>query len=193
MRKIIKGNLAFEKIGKYLCLFGIILITISFASLPISSYEGFEGGFHPLFPMLIIGLSLLGLSLSLNHKKVGIRIGTLTYSLPILITGPIYLSGFERYWGAPEESHFFQWEIGMHLIIIGLTLQYVGSILISPKKLEDYLEEPIMGDEKDKIVNDYRDFIIGSLKKIAHALIIITFILVIIFVILAPLKAFKVI
>ncbi|UCG68959.1 MAG: hypothetical protein JSV09_14410 [Thermoplasmata archaeon] len=191
--KIRKGNLTFEKFGKYLCLFSLILIAICFTFLPISSYEGFEAGFHPLLPLLIIGLSLSSLSLTFIQKKVEVRIGTLAYSLPIIITGPIYISGFERYWGIPEESHFFHWEIGMHLIIIGLILQYLGSLLISPKESDKNMEKPIMEDETDKVKIGFNKIIVGLMKKIAHILIIISFILVIIFVILAPLKAFNVI
>lgn len=186
-------QLLYEKIGIYLCIFSLILIAISFAFLPLSTYYGFEAGFHPLFPVLIIGLSLIGLTLTFLHRKIEVRIGALGYIIPILITGPIYISGYEPRIVAPENPQYFRWEIGMHLIIIGLILQYMGSLLISPKKPKKNIEKMLMEDEDNNVIIGYKEVLIGMLKEIAHALIVLSIFIVVIFIIFALPKAFYVI
>ena len=182
-----------EKIGIYFCIFSLILITISFAFLPLSTYYGFEAGFHPLFPVLIIGLSLVGLSLTFLHKKIGIRVGPLGYIIPILLTGPVYLGGYEPRTGIPTNPSYFRWEIGMHLIVIGLILQYMGSLLISTKKSKKNIEKMLMKEEDHDVVIGYKEVIIGMLKEFTIGLIVLTIFIVIIFIILIPLKAFYII
>ncbi|MEE9150454.1 MAG: hypothetical protein V3U20_01305, partial [Thermoplasmata archaeon] len=102
-------------------------------------------------------------------------------------------NGFERYWGGPEESYFFQWEIGIHLVIIGVLIQYVGSLLVSPKKWDKKVEKKVVEENDELIIRGYKVVMIKIFKGVANTLIIISFILMVIFMILAPLKAFYII
>ena len=178
----------YENVGIYLCIFSVILITISFAFLPLSTYDGIKAGFHPLFPVLIIGLSLIGLGLTFLHERTGVRVGTLVYFVPLLILGSIYLSGFESI-GVPEDSQYSQWEFGMHLVIASLVLQYVGSLLTPLGKilLPPHKKRPNAVDS-DAVIG-YREVRIGMLKKFTNFLIVLTIILVTIFLVYTPLRA----
>lgn len=184
-----------NKIGMYLCIFSLVMISLSFYFLPISTDDNTPAGFHPLFPILIIGLSLIALILTTFHKKVEVRIGTISYFLPILTTGPIYLNGFEPHALKPDvisaNSQYFQWEIGMHFIIIGLIMQYVGSLLVAPKYSDNNKLLNKTGGRGNKIIN-YNKIIKEFLKKLANAIYVLTIFLVFIFIILIPLKAFNV-
>ena len=131
----------------------------------------------------------MGLALTFFHKRIGVRVGALGYFVPILILGPIYLSGFGPFIGIPEYPQYFKWEIGMHLVIAGLVLQYVGSLLTPLGKihLPPHKKRPNAVDS-DAVIG-YREVLIGMLKKFANFLIVITIILVAIFLVYIPLRA----
>jgi hypothetical protein len=168
-------GIRYEDIGLYLCIFSIFLITLSFALFPLFNSNGMDDEFHLLLPGLIIGLSLLGLALTYNHERIGVRVGALCYFIPVLSMAAYAYSSFTN---AIPEDPSCEWEMGMHfLIIVGLVLQYIGSLLYPRGRIclprHKTRANVIDGDAPI----GYREVIIGIMKGFANFLIVSTILL----------------
>jgi hypothetical protein len=157
---------------------------ISFAFLPLASYNGDHEVFHPLFILMIIGLSFLGLILTRFQEKVDMKIGTLGYFIPLIFLGPIYLGGFEQRSVIPEDPITFKWEIGMHIVIFSLLLQYFASIYADPTMSEIKSRKLKKRHENIGNIIGYREVLKQMAKEVGHSLVVISIIITSIFLVI---------